>query len=86
MVAGLARALARGSVLLFRQNLGIRRPEVCVQQAALVRGGNALPEQAAGGFATVADGVSDDLARSAALGQSHPALVLAETHERPPSG
>ena len=95
-VAGLPCALTRRLMLSFGQNLGIRRPKIGVQQAALIRGRYALPQQAAlirgryalpqqaaSGFAAVANRIGHDLAGSAALGQPHPALVFAEPHEGP---
>ena len=45
-----------------------------------------VQQQAAGDLASVADGIRNDLARPAALGQPDPALVLAELDERLPSG
>ena len=81
-MTGLTRAFARGFMLLVRQHLLVSIPEVAVQHAPLVRLQNALPQQSASGFATVTDGVSDDLAGSAALGQPNPAFVLAATNER----
>ena len=82
-MTGLARAFARRPVLLLGQHLGVGRPKVRVEQAALVTSGDALPQQAAGLLAATADHVGEDLPRPAALGQSHPALVLAPKDERP---
>jgi len=48
-MTGLARAFARRPVLLLGQHLGVGRPKVRVEQAALVTSGDALPQQA-GGF------------------------------------
>ena len=82
-MAGLPCAFARGTVLLLGHNIGIGRPKIREAHAPLVLPGDALPEDAAGGFASIADGVGDDLPRPAALGQPHPALVLALVDERP---
>ena len=70
-------------MLLGWQYLSISRPEVRVAQALLVPLGDAAPQHAAGRFATVADGVGHDLTGTPALGQPHPALVLAAAYERP---
>ena len=82
-VAGLALAFARRPVLLLGQHFCVGRPEVRVEQARPVGLRDALPEQAAGGFAPTADDVGDDLARPAALGEPDPALVPAPPDERP---
>ena len=79
----LPRAFARRTVLGRRQHLGIRLPEVRIQHALLVRRRNATPQQTARSLTTPADGIRDDLARSAALGQPDPAFVFALMHERP---
>ena len=55
-VASLARAFACRPMLLLRQHLGISRPEVREKQTTLVRGRDALPQSAAGGFIAAADG------------------------------
>ncbi len=82
-VARLSCAFACRSMLCYGQNLGISGPEIRVQQAALVRGGNTLPQKTTGGFAAVTDGVGNNLAGAAALGQPDPAFVLAKPDERP---
>ena len=82
-VAGLPCPFARRSMLSFRQHFGIGGPEIRVQQTAFVGGRNPLPQQAAGGLASVADGIRNDLAGAAALGQPNPALVSAKPNKRP---
>ena len=84
-MASLSVAFACGLVLLFRQNMDVSRPKIRVAHAPLVLSGNALPKHAAGGFASIADGVGDDLARAPALGRLDPTLVLAPRDEGPPS-
>lgn len=76
-------SLARGLMLALRQNVGIRGPEICEQQASLVEHRDTLPQQAAGFFASAANGVGNDLAGAATLSQPNPPLVLAAGHERP---
>lgn len=82
-VARPPRAFVRRSVLCLGQNFGIGRPKTRVQEAAFAEKRNTLPKQAASDFVVVVNSISDDLTRSSALGQSHPALVLAKAHEGP---
>ncbi len=70
-------------MLLRWQHLTVGRPEIGVAQALLIPLGDALPQHAASGFASVADGIRDDLARPPALGQPDPALVPATLNKRP---
>ena len=63
-VAGLTVALACGPMTLLRQHEGIGRPKIRVQDAFAVRLWDARPEQGTSGFASVSNGVSNDLAGS----------------------
>ena len=82
-MAGLPRAFAHGTVLLLRHNISIGQPKIGVARAPLVLPGDALPEDAAGGFASIADGTRNDLTGFASLGQPHPAQDLALVDEEP---
>ena len=66
-----------------RQDFGIGRPKVSVEYAYFVAGGDALPQEAAGRFASIADGTRNDLTGFAPLGQPHPAQDLALVDEEP---
>ena len=82
-VAGLTLAFARGDVLSRRQHDFIGFPEISVEHALLVSGGNALPQQSASHFAAVANRVGNTLTGAAALSQPDPLLVLAFEHKGP---
>ena len=65
---GLPTAFAARPMLLLGQHSLIAVPKVGIEQAALVGSRNALPEQAAGRFTAVAQGIRHHLAGATAQG------------------
>ena len=72
----LTRPFTRRPMLRGRQHVGICFPKVGVQQALLVRFGNATPQQTTQVLTATANGIGDDLPCPTTLRQPDPAFVL----------
>jgi hypothetical protein len=66
-----------------RKHVLVGMPKITEGVAVLVVIWNALPQTAAGGFASLANGEPHDVARSAAHRRPHPSLVIFFAHTTP---